>query len=172
MDLIDASNAPEVPTVDPITGNPIVSNTAEDATMDNAMADQDVDMDTAESAGDIVDTTRTVYLFESMACDQKSGIIRNLSDIAHAWDIASPAAAFPYAYHPDPDTHNWGHALLTSLSRLAQMTQVTKSLQAQAIQHVVDHVQERNEGKSKTYSSPPSPSHTSTLPENYSLTST
>ena len=162
MDLIDASNAPEVLTVDLITGNPIVSNSTEDVSMDDTMIDPDVDMDTAEPADDsgtnIVDRTRTVYPFEAPNRDQKSREIRLLSDITHAWDVASPASAFPYRYHPDPDTHSWGHALLTSISRLAQMTQATKSLQAQAIQHVVGHVEERNYGKFKTSSASLSPS--------------
>jgi hypothetical protein len=150
MDLIDTSNAPTIPTVDPITGNPIVANTPQDQDVD-INTSEDTSGSTAEPLSDsstyITDTTRTVYPFESLSRDQKSLVVRLQSEIAHAWDIISPAAVIPYEFHPDPDTHNWGSAVLMSLSTLAQMTKAKKSLQAQAIQHVLDHIQERNDGK-------------------------
>jgi hypothetical protein len=147
MDLIDASNIPTPITVDPLTSNTIVSNPAPEVSSNAPMIDPDVDMDAASApATSLTVQSCTVFPFEALNYDQKGRIIRLLSDIAHAWDISSPASAFPYRYHPDPDTHNWGHALLTSMSRLAQLTQAGKSLQAQAVQHAIDHLQDRNDG--------------------------
>jgi hypothetical protein len=146
MDLIDASNAPTPVTHDPITGNPIVGNTTQDVDMNTS---EDTSGSTAEPMSDlsthITMTTPTVYPFENLNRVQQSGIIRLSSEITNAWDVVSPATPFPYRYHPDPDVRNWGHALMTGLSRLAQMS--SKGLQRQAVQHVLDHLQERNEGK-------------------------
>jgi hypothetical protein len=161
MDLIDASNHPAPVTVDPLTGNPIVGNSGQNAANNRIMTDPDVDMDTsedtsgstAEPASDsstyITDTTRTVYPFNAFSQEQNSLVLRLHSEITHDWDVASPASAFPYEYHPDPDVRNWGHALLTSLSHLAHFTKSLKSRQTQAVQHVLDHLHERNHGMSK-----------------------
>jgi hypothetical protein len=148
MDLIGASNTPEPVTVNPLTGNAIAGFTTSDIDMDTS---EDTSGSTAEPMSDsstyTTDKTRTVYPFESLKPGQQDSVIRLHSEIAHAWDIASPASPFPYEYQPDPDVLNWGHAILIALSRLAQMTRLPKSLQGQAVQHVIDHIRERNDGE-------------------------
>ena len=154
MDLIDASNAP-VPitvdpiTVDPITGNTISANETENAMEDAQMADPEdhtnaADDEAEDEAEDyFIDNSPTFHDFTTLPPDTKATITRLLASAGAAWEFRSMATPFPVQYLPDPDCHNWGLALISALSRLADMTR--PGFKLEAIAFVIKHMKERNE---------------------------
>ena len=113
---------------------------------DNNVAMLDVAIDTFNTVMPTIDTTPTVYEFTILSVDDQTRIVRLINDIGQAWHIVSPASPFPYQYHPDPDTQNWGIALLSAICRLAKTTQGQISSRDQAVQHVCRSIEERNMG--------------------------
>ncbi|CAO2647487.1 Nn.00g084090.m01.CDS01 [Neocucurbitaria sp. VM-36] len=101
-------------------------------------------MSTSNSTIPVVDTTPTVYDFSALSADKKGRIISLINGIGPAWQSVSAASSIPYKYHPDPDTRNWGIALLTALHRLAQMTRDELSFKEEAVTFVCDSIEERN----------------------------
>ncbi|KAF1850075.1 uncharacterized protein K460DRAFT_10290 [Cucurbitaria berberidis CBS 394.84] len=104
----------------------------------------DVTINTDNTIVTKVDTAPTIYDYTDLSADQKARINRLILDIGQAWHIVSPASPFPYQYHPDPNTLNWGIELLATLCCLAKMTGDQLSLKNQAVHYVCHSIEERN----------------------------
>ncbi|KAI4635513.1 uncharacterized protein J4E87_000465 [Alternaria ethzedia] len=145
MDLIDASNAPVPITVDPITGNTISANDTGNTMEDTQMADPEDHTNAANDEAEdyFIDNSPTFHDFATLPPDTKATITRLLASAGAAWEFRSMATPFPVQYLPDPDCHNWGLALISALSRLADMTRTGFKLEA--IAFVIKHMKERNE---------------------------
>ena len=148
MDLIDASNVSPSATIDPVTGNTVAANATNGGNMDTVMNEGEPAASTNNTGDDVAaepftDNTPTVYDFDTLPSDTKARISRLLSEIGHVWSVASPATPFPPQYLPDPDTHNWGHALLSAINRLAQLTR--GAYKTAAVYQVIKSMKERND---------------------------
>jgi len=84
----------------------------------------------------------TVFHFSTLPAHTQIPITRLRSSICHFWGLASPASAFPPQYLPDPDSHNWGFALMDSLNELAQLSRT--AYMSQAVSYVIFHMKQRN----------------------------
>ncbi|KAI4650908.1 hypothetical protein J4E93_003265 [Alternaria ventricosa] len=145
MDLIDASNAPVPITVDPITGNTISANGAENTMEDTQMADPEDHTNAADDEAEDydIDNSPTFIDFTTLPADTKATITRLLASAGANWLVRSMATPFPLQYLPDPDCHNWGLALISALNRLADMTR--SGHRDEAIAFIIKHMKERNE---------------------------
>jgi len=139
----------------PITDRPDPS-TATDTTLENTMVSKP--SDTIKAHDEVALTPRpapittrnmehrgynpTVFDFSTLPADTQIPITRFRTSICHFWGLASPASAFPPQYLPDPNSHNWGFALMDSLNELAQLSRT--AYMSQAVSYVVFHMKQRN----------------------------
>ncbi|KAF2825506.1 hypothetical protein CC86DRAFT_383377 [Ophiobolus disseminans] len=91
----------------------------------------------------IIPRAPAITKFVSLSPEEQSTIYRTCHEISLAWSISSPASAFPYKYHPDPDPNNWGIGLLGAILRLAKVAKMDV-----AVSYVCHSIERENDGLS------------------------
>ena len=123
----------------PINGN---KRTTDDTVMNGSDILPTSTDTTPDPQDDMIDQTPTCIPFDTLSDSAQYKIKRLRTSISRNWNLASPASAFPGRYLPDPDTHNWGIHLLTTIDTLTELTRWEHRDEACA--RVIRHMKERN----------------------------
>ena len=92
-----------------------------------------------------INYTPTIFGFiTTLSYDAQYNITLLRTSISQFWSVCSPASAFPQQYLPDPDSHNWGLALMMSLNELARSSGT--AYKVQAVGYIIFHMKQRNGG--------------------------
>ncbi|RMZ68844.1 hypothetical protein GMOD_00002720 [Pyrenophora seminiperda CCB06] len=87
--------------------------------------------------------TPTIFEFSKLSAHDQIEVTRFRHSICGFWDLLSPSSVFPLQYLPDPDSRNWGTALMESLNKLAELTR--RAYRKEAVHQVVQRMKVRNE---------------------------